>query len=270
MVWDNNANRDFKGVWIPKDIWLDAKLSITEKILLVEIDSLCGAKGCWATNQYFADFLHISKDRVSKLISGLVQKEYLKITIKYIYGTKQVNERVLFTTTPYRRKQLEGIGENNYTPIVENNQDNNTTTNNIINNTTTDTVSDKNCKVDKEVNVVVDTLCQLGTKKEQAIKLISDYGLDAVEQQVDAVKKKKGIDNVIGWIVAALRDGYQQRRCLQNQVSQSQTIETEKGRYAIMAVETEQLQAAMPCVQVDDVKSMITKMKANWLRSSEQ
>jgi hypothetical protein len=138
------VERDFKGVWIPKEIWLDEELSIMEKMLLVEVDSLCGEKGCWATNNYLAQFLHISKDRVSKLISGLVKKNYLEITIKYIFGTKQVKERVLFTTIGYRQKQLEGIGENNDTPTVEstdtpigeNNEENNTVLNNtFINNT---------------------------------------------------------------------------------------------------------------------------------------
>jgi hypothetical protein len=33
-------NRDFKGVWIPKEIWINTDLSIIEKVLLVEIDSL--------------------------------------------------------------------------------------------------------------------------------------------------------------------------------------------------------------------------------------
>jgi len=34
------AKRDFKGVWIPKQIYLNNSLSWPEKILLIEIDSL--------------------------------------------------------------------------------------------------------------------------------------------------------------------------------------------------------------------------------------
>lgn len=33
-------NRDFKGIWIPKDIWLSDKLTLQEKIMYIEIDSL--------------------------------------------------------------------------------------------------------------------------------------------------------------------------------------------------------------------------------------
>ena len=50
-------NREFRGIWIPKDIWLNKDLSTNEKVLLAEIDSLGGSSnGCFASNQYFADF----------------------------------------------------------------------------------------------------------------------------------------------------------------------------------------------------------------------
>ena len=44
--------RDFKGIWIPKEIWLSEQLSLMEKVLFVEIHSLdnedgCYASGCW-------------------------------------------------------------------------------------------------------------------------------------------------------------------------------------------------------------------------------
>jgi len=32
--------RNFKGIWIPKEIWLNEKLSLQEKVFLVEIASL--------------------------------------------------------------------------------------------------------------------------------------------------------------------------------------------------------------------------------------
>lgn len=129
------AERDFKGVWIPKMIYLDENLSWTEKILLVEIDSLDGEKGCFALNEHFASHLGISKDRVSKLINGLVEKGYLTSEIIYRENSKIIKSRILHTTIGYSRKQLEGIGENNYTPPGENNQENNTLINNTTNNT---------------------------------------------------------------------------------------------------------------------------------------
>ena len=69
--------RDFKGIWIPKEIWLDSNLTWSEKMLLVEIDSLATLeKGCFATNEYLSDFFNLSKDRISKLISSKIKRIY--------------------------------------------------------------------------------------------------------------------------------------------------------------------------------------------------
>lgn len=128
--------RAFRGVWIPREIWLSEDLGWTEKFLLTEIDSLSKNGECFATNDYFAKFFKISKDRVSKLISDLSKKEYVEVKLIYKPGSKQVEKRVI-TTIGYRRKQLEGIGENNHTPIGENNYYiNSSFINSFINNTT--------------------------------------------------------------------------------------------------------------------------------------
>ena len=143
-------DRDFKGVWIPKDIWLNDELNWSEKLLLVEIDSLSsGQKGCFATNEYLGKFLGLSKDRISKLITSLKSKGYIETKIYYKKESKQVEKRVI-TTKGYRLKCLEGIGENNDTPIGEidlggigeNNEDINT---DIIN---TNNINTKDKKID--------------------------------------------------------------------------------------------------------------------------
>ena len=64
-------NRDFKGIWIPREIYLNPDLSWSEKILFIEIDSLDQENGCFANNEYFANFLNVSVTRVSKMISKL-------------------------------------------------------------------------------------------------------------------------------------------------------------------------------------------------------
>jgi hypothetical protein len=43
-------NRDFKGVWIPKEIWISSQLSLFEKVLFVEINSLDNERHCYAGN----------------------------------------------------------------------------------------------------------------------------------------------------------------------------------------------------------------------------
>ena len=71
-------NRDFKGVWIPKEIWLNTDLSIIEKVLLVEIDSLDNSdRGCFASNEYLAKFVQLSESRVAHIISDLKKREYI-------------------------------------------------------------------------------------------------------------------------------------------------------------------------------------------------
>jgi len=108
-------NRDFKGVWIPKEVWMDEKLSWMEKLFLVEVDSLNAEKGCFASNAYFGEFFQLSNSRVSEIIKSLVSKGY--ITTFLLYDGKQVKQRILTPTVPIRkleggiRKTEEGYSE---------------------------------------------------------------------------------------------------------------------------------------------------------------
>lgn len=72
--------RDFKGVWIPKVVWLDGRLSALDKIILTEIDSLDqGESGCYASNKYIAEFCQCSETKVSTAVSKLVKLGYLYV-----------------------------------------------------------------------------------------------------------------------------------------------------------------------------------------------
>lgn len=63
--------RDFKGVWIPKEIWLNKELSIVERALFAEIDSLDTNNHCIAGNDYFAEFFGVSESTITRAISHL-------------------------------------------------------------------------------------------------------------------------------------------------------------------------------------------------------
>jgi hypothetical protein len=65
--------REFLGVWIPREIYLAEKLSWTEIILLTEITSLdTDEKGCFASNRYLADFIRIKKETsISRMVKKL-------------------------------------------------------------------------------------------------------------------------------------------------------------------------------------------------------
>ncbi len=74
------SNRDFKGVWIPKQIWLDSRLSALDKVILTEIDSLDqGERGCFASNKHIADFCQCSERKVSESVSQLIKCGYLRV-----------------------------------------------------------------------------------------------------------------------------------------------------------------------------------------------
>lgn len=73
-----NNERDFKGVWIPKEIWLDERLNALDKCIFIEVDSLDSEeKGCYASNKYLADFCQCSETKVSTAISKLIKLGYL-------------------------------------------------------------------------------------------------------------------------------------------------------------------------------------------------
>lgn len=135
--------RKFKGIWIPKEIWITDELSLQEKVILVEIDSLDDEeKGCFASNKYFAEFFKLSSSRVSQIIKQLHDKGYLDIT--YNYNGKEITERLIkIKRPPYPQvfNKLNTYLENDDRGIkfskegyLENTKDNNTYINNTNNN----------------------------------------------------------------------------------------------------------------------------------------
>lgn len=95
------AKRGFKGIWIPKEIWLNQELTIMEKVFLVEIDSLDNEDGCFASNAHFADFFGVSKQRCSQIIIGLKEKGY--INIDYEKDGKEVKKRIIKVSNKFDR-----------------------------------------------------------------------------------------------------------------------------------------------------------------------
>jgi len=110
-------NRAFKGVWIPKEIYLDDRLTWSEKILLVEIDSLDQGKGCFASNGYLSDFIGVNKTTISTAISKLCRIGYLERV-----GGVSGSRRYIFS-------KCKGYSKNSQGSVVENQKHNNTDTN---------------------------------------------------------------------------------------------------------------------------------------------
>lgn len=123
--------RDFKGVWIDKEIWLDERLNALEKIIFVEIDSLDNTEeGCYASNEYLAKFCQCTETKISIAVKKLIdlgylrvikfdgRHRYLKSNFKYINVSLKENER---QTLKKLKADFKKINANN----IDNNIDNN-------------------------------------------------------------------------------------------------------------------------------------------------
>ena len=64
--------REFLGVWIPREIWLDPDLTLVEKALLAEIESFTGAgKSFFKSNDVIQEEYGISRPTITKAIAKL-------------------------------------------------------------------------------------------------------------------------------------------------------------------------------------------------------
>lgn len=120
--------RDFKGVWIPKEIWLDTRLNMLEKGILAEIDSLDNDEyGCFASNKYLAEFCQCGETKVSTAISKLIKFGY--IYIKSFDGRQRILKSRLsnFERQTFKKckADLQNLKDNNIDTNIFNNKDNN-------------------------------------------------------------------------------------------------------------------------------------------------
>ena len=163
------VNRSFRGVWIPRDIWLNKDLSITEKCFLAEIDSLGGSEeGCFASNQYFAEFFNLSKERARKIIGELNKKGYLEITLTYKDNSNEVDQRII-KLIGYGHKQP--YGQNQPGGTVKNDH--------YI------TKSDNIIKKEKPIRHKYGTYKHVLLTDKDMEKLVTTYGKEVINEYID-------------------------------------------------------------------------------------
>lgn len=123
-----NDNRDFKGVWIPKEVWLDTRLNALDKVILIEIDSLDqGEKGCYASNEHLAEFCQCSKTKVSTAIKKLIDCGY--IYVQNFDGRKRELKSRLSNSERQDFKKCKSDIQNLKESNIYSNTDNNTVSN---------------------------------------------------------------------------------------------------------------------------------------------
>lgn len=169
--------RQFKGIWIPSEIWLTEKLSLQEKVVLVEIDSLEDEeRGCYASNKYFANFFKLSPGRISQIITNLTDKDY--IDVNYKKNGKEIVERQIRIKRPpypvFRKlntylENCEGGIKKTKGGYLENAKENNTSNNNKRN-------------IYKEK---YGTYGRIKLTIDEYLRLVNDYGEDFIKQQID-------------------------------------------------------------------------------------
>ena len=72
-------NGGFQGLWIPREIWL-LPMGIVQKNLLAELIALSKNKnGCYASNQYLAEFMQLGVDSIKKYIKNLKDTGYIDV-----------------------------------------------------------------------------------------------------------------------------------------------------------------------------------------------
>lgn len=95
---------------LPSNVRYDDSLCPNEKLLFSEISSLCNKNGyCFANNEYFAKLYKVHKNTVSKWISHLKEKKYIKLLFTYKENSKAIDKRILT------------IGESAFSPNIQDN-----------------------------------------------------------------------------------------------------------------------------------------------------
>lgn len=119
-------NRGYIAI-IPAVVRYDKELKPSEKLLFGEISALMDAKGyCWASNKYFAELYDVAIETVSRWITHLVKKGYVKSKIVYAEDGKTVLQRKLWAILPVLDEdedpideKIKGIDEKIKTPLDE-------------------------------------------------------------------------------------------------------------------------------------------------------
>ena len=165
------SDREFKGVWIPKEIWLCKDLTALDRVIYAEIDSLDNENHCTASNKYFAEFCGVGEATVTRSIQKLIDKGYIEVAS--FDGRHRVIKMI---------KQTNQNDEAESSKCVANNIDNKQTNNITI-------LSKDN----------IDTDFQFGTKKsktkkpslyDKCVSMIDDFTTDVIlgKKLIDALK----------------------------------------------------------------------------------
>lgn len=96
-----SKNRDFKGIWVPKKLYLSGLFSPNEKFILIEIYSLSKNNKCYATNKHFANFVGLRENTVQKMMLEFERAGYIKRVFEYKEDSKEIKDRIIVITQKF-------------------------------------------------------------------------------------------------------------------------------------------------------------------------
>lgn len=81
---------------IPANVRYDEKLSANAKLLYAEITCLTNKNGeCFASNNYFANLYHVTKQAISRWLLLLQKQNYINIEYFYKPNSKEIEKRLI-------------------------------------------------------------------------------------------------------------------------------------------------------------------------------
>jgi len=205
----DDYKRNFKGVWIPKELLFDKNISKIQMAMITEISSLSNDDtGCFASNTHFANFLGCKSARASQLTTDLEKKKYIET--KRFYNPdkpKQIIKREIYLLNKFNgvlNKFDDPTYKTKY-PYLENYKDREPLLDNHIDNNTVG-------KPDRAIpyQSIID---YLNTKTKKSFKSTTIKTRQVISDRWDEGFRfddfKKVVDNkIINWLNDPIRNIY--------------------------------------------------------------
>lgn len=135
--------RQFTGVWLPRELLLDERLTAVDKILYAEIASF-GEKGCWKKSEELQQLCGVGRDGLQAACKRLREAGY--IIERRMYG-RIVRTLAVYSTTVKSHQSEKSVVQEQDNPVVVE-QDNPVV---HIDNTIDNTIDNINSEVSKKL-----------------------------------------------------------------------------------------------------------------------